>query len=60
QSGVALEGYYVWSLLDNFEWAHGCSKRFGLIFIDYPTQARIWKESAYWYQDVITNNGFNA
>jgi beta-glucosidase len=60
QSGVALEGYYVWSLLDNFEWAHGFSKRFGLIFIDYLTQERIWKESAYWYKDVIKNNGFNA
>jgi len=58
QNGVALEGYYVWSLMDNFEWAHGFSKRFGLIYINYATQERIWKDSAHWYQEVIRNNGF--
>ncbi len=57
-AGVQLDGYYVWSLMDNFEWAHGYSKRFGLIYIDYPTQRRIWKQSALWYREVIKNNGF--
>lgn len=58
QDGVKLNAYYVWSLMDNFEWAHGYGKRFGLIYIDYPTQQRIWKKSALWYKDVIKNNGF--
>lgn len=58
EAGVKLEGYYVWSLLDNYEWAHGFSKRFGLLYTDFRTQERIWKESAYWYQAVIQNNGF--
>ncbi|TCL72326.1 broad-specificity cellobiase [Hydrogenispora ethanolica] len=57
ESGVRLEGYFVWSLLDNFEWAHGYSRRFGLIYVDYPTQERIWKDSARWYQGVIRQNG---
>jgi beta-glucosidase len=57
QNGVNLKGYYVWSLLDNFEWAHGYSKRFGVIYTDYPTQNRIWKDSARWYREVIANNG---
>ncbi len=55
--GVKLDGYFIWSLMDNFEWAHGFSKRFGLIRVDYDTQVRSWKKSAYWYQDVIRNNG---
>lgn len=54
--GVNIKGYFVWSLLDNFEWAHGYSKRFGLIYVDYPTQKRILKDSAYWYSKVITHN----
>lgn len=57
EDGVKLHGYYAWSLMDNFEWAQGYSKRFGLIFIDYKTQERIWKKSAIWYKDVIKNNG---
>ena len=55
--GVDLRGYMVWSLLDNFEWAEGYSKRFGLIFVDYATGQRIPKASARWYTDVIRNNG---
>ncbi|HLJ66863.1 MAG TPA: GH1 family beta-glucosidase [Chloroflexota bacterium] len=51
--GVPLAGYFVWSLLDNFEWAHGYSQRFGIVYVDYPTQQRIPKESAYWYRDFI-------
>ncbi len=48
--GVDLRGYFVWSLLDNFEWADGYTKRFGLIFVDYPTQRRTLKDSALWYR----------
>ncbi|MFZ5815640.1 MAG: GH1 family beta-glucosidase [Bacillota bacterium] len=51
--GVKVEGYYVWTLLDNVEWHHGVSKRFGLIYVDFPTQRRIWKESARWYRTLI-------
>ncbi len=50
-------GYFHWSLLDNFEWAEGYQERFGLIYVDYPTQKRIWKDSAYWYQKIIAQNG---
>jgi beta-glucosidase len=56
-AGIDLRGYFVWSLLDNFEWAHGYSKRFGLIYVDYASQRRIWKDSAYFYQQVIASNG---
>jgi len=55
-AGVPLRGYFAWSLLDNFEWAHGYSKRFGLIYVDYPTQRRIPKASAHWYRRVIAAN----
>jgi beta-glucosidase len=51
--GVDLRGYFQWSLLDNFEWAHGYSKRFGLVYVDYPSQRRIWKASARWYRDFV-------
>ncbi|KPV44600.1 GH1 family beta-glucosidase [Alicyclobacillus ferrooxydans] len=53
QDGVDVRGYFVWSLLDNFEWAFGYDKRFGLIYVDYKTQDRIWKDSAKWYQEII-------
>jgi beta-glucosidase len=53
--GVPLKGYFVWSLLDNFEWSYGYSKRFGLIHVDYATQKRTPKASAYWYRDVIVH-----
>jgi beta-glucosidase len=52
-SGVDLRGYFVWSLLDNYEWAEGYSKRFGIVYVDYPTQRRIPKSSARWYRDTI-------
>ena len=55
--GVPLRGYFVWSLLDNFEWAHGYSRRFGIVYVDFPTQARIWKDSAHFYRDVIAQGG---
>jgi beta-glucosidase len=57
ERGVDLRGYMVWSLLDNFEWAEGYSKRFGIVFVDYGTQRRIPKMSARWYKGVIERNG---
>lgn len=55
--GVPLKGYYAWTLMDNFEWAFGYGKRFGLIYVDYPTQKRYLKNSAHWYKKVIARNG---
>ncbi|MFF3864467.1 GH1 family beta-glucosidase [Micromonospora sp. NPDC001898] len=55
--GVDLRGYLVWSLLDNFEWAEGYRKRFGIVHVDYLTQRRTPKASARWYQGVISRNG---
>jgi len=57
ERGVNLKGYFVWSLLDNFEWAEGYSKRFGIVYVDYATQRRIPKMSARWYSEVIQRNG---
>jgi beta-glucosidase len=53
ERGVPLQGYFAWSLLDNFEWAWGYAKRFGMIYVDYPTQRRIPKSSARWYAEII-------
>ncbi|MGW5697757.1 family 1 glycosylhydrolase, partial [Streptomyces asiaticus] len=50
--GADLRGYFLWSLMDNFEWAYGYSKRFGAVYVDYPTQARVPKSSARWYARV--------
>jgi beta-glucosidase len=58
--GVDLRGYFAWSLLDNFEWAFGYAKRFGLIHVDYETQTRTPKDSAFWYRDVIAENAIRA
>ena len=55
--GVDLRGYFVWSLLDNFEWAFGFTKRFGLIYVDYETLERTPKDSARWYAQVTRANG---
>jgi beta-glucosidase len=52
-AGVPVHGYFVWSLLDNFEWALGYSKRFGIVYVDYPTLERVPKSSYYWYRDLI-------
>jgi beta-glucosidase len=52
-----IRGYFQWSLMDNFEWASGYRERFGTVYVDYTTQQRIPKDSAYWYKDVITSNG---
>jgi beta-glucosidase len=52
-----VRGYFVWSLLDNFEWAKGYALRFGIVHVDYQTQARIIKRSGQWYADVARENG---
>jgi beta-glucosidase len=55
--GVDVRGYFVWSLLDNFEWSHGFSKRFGIVHVDYETQRRTPKASARFYSEVIRTRG---
>ncbi|WP_353483444.1 GH1 family beta-glucosidase [Haliscomenobacter sp.] len=57
QNGVNLQGYFIWSLMDNFEWASGYSKKFGITYIEEGTLNRIPKESAKWYGEVIRQNG---
>ena len=59
-AGVDVQGYFVWSLMDNFEWAEGYSKRFGLVWTEYPTGGRVRKDSFGWYRDLIAANGFAA
>ena len=56
QDGVDVRGYFVWSLLDNFEWGHGFTKRFGLVHTNYETQKRTIKDSGAWYSQVISTN----
>jgi beta-glucosidase len=56
QAGVPMAGYYVWSLMDNFEWSKGYSQRFGIVWVDFETQQRIPKDSALWYSKVIQHN----
>ena len=58
--GVDVRGYFVWSLLDNFEWAFGYTKRFGIVWVDYETQRRIPKASARFFADAIRQNGIEA
>jgi beta-glucosidase len=57
--GIPIEGYFHWTLLDNFEWAEGYKQRFGLIHVDFATQKRTPKNSAHWYANVILTNGEN-
>jgi len=57
EEGVPLKGYFAWSLMDNFEWGFGYSKRFGLIYVDYESQKRTPKRSYVWYRQVIRQNG---
>lgn len=59
-SGIPVKGYFTWSLMDNFEWAEGYSKRFGIIHVDYRTLQRTKKDSYYWYKQVIANQWFEA
>lgn len=55
--GIPLMGYFYWSEMDNFEWAEGYDKRFGLVYVDYRTQERIVKDSGWWFKKVIESNG---
>jgi beta-glucosidase len=55
-AGVNVEGYFVWSLLDNFEWSFGYSRRFGIVWVDFPTGNRLTKASYRWYRDTIASN----
>ena len=55
QQGADVRGYFAWSLLDNFEWAYGYDKRFGLVYVDYATQRRVPKRSGLWYRDFIAS-----
>ena len=57
QDGIDVMGYMYWSVMDNFEWADGYDKRFGLVHVDYCTQKRTIKDSGYFYRDVIRTNG---
>ena len=59
EEGIPLKGYMHWSTMDNFEWALGYNKRFGLVYVDYATQERTIKDSGYWYKEVIEANGEN-
>lgn len=58
QEGAKVEGYFVWSFMDNFEWSLGFTKRFGVVYVDYESQRRIVKDSGHWYSEVVRNNGF--
>jgi len=55
EQGAPLRGYFAWSLMDNYEWAEGYSKRFGIVYVDYPTQRRIIKESGRWYASFLAS-----
>ncbi|HEY6407021.1 MAG TPA: family 1 glycosylhydrolase, partial [Ktedonobacteraceae bacterium] len=55
RQGVPIKGYVVWSFLDNFEWSEGYRKRFGLVYVDYPTQRRIIKDSGHWYASFVAS-----
>lgn len=57
RDGVPVNGYFHWSIMDNFEWAEGYKERFGLIHVDYPSQVRTLKDSATWYSQVIASGG---
>lgn len=57
REGIPVEGYFHWSLMDNFEWREGYRQRFGLIYVDYDTCQRMPKESYHWYKEVIASNG---
>ena len=60
EQGAPVEGYFAWSLMDNFEWAEGYTKRFGIVYVDYETQERTIKDSGRWYAQVIERNGLDS
>ncbi len=57
--GVKVRGYFLWSFMDNFEWAEGYTKRFGIVHVDFDTRVRTPKASAHWYRDLIARNGYD-
>lgn len=57
EEGIQIQGYFMWTFLDNFEWSNGYNERFGIVYVDFPTQQRVVKDSAYWYRDVMNSNG---
>jgi beta-glucosidase len=57
--GINIKGYFVWSLLDNFEWENGFTKRFGIVYVDFINQQRIIKKSGYWYKNLLEKNSIN-
>lgn len=59
EDGADILGYFAWSAIDNMEWNNGYTEKFGMIYVDFRTQERILKDSAYWYHDVIEANGEN-
>jgi beta-glucosidase len=59
-AGADVRGYYLWSLLDNFEWSYGYSKRFGIVHVDYGTQQRTVKDSGRWYAEVVRSGALPA
>jgi len=59
-AGADVRGYFVWSLLDNFEWGWGYDRRFGIIRVDYDTLTRTWKDSAHWYKNLVASNALPA
>src|ERR1700721_3318525 len=59
-AGVDVRGYFVWALLDNFEWSSGYGERFGLVYVDYATQRRLPQESFRWFADQITAHSASA
>ena len=56
---IPIDGYMLWSILDNFEWQSGYNERFGIVYVDYSTGERIKKDSFEWYRCVIAQNGAN-
>jgi beta-glucosidase len=55
KEGAPIQGYFAWSFMDNFEWAYGYDKRFGLVYVDYKTQKRTPKKSAHYYRELLLN-----